>query len=107
MLDVIEQTVGEATGDGVTIEELLNLYRYSNSVAFFEAYFDESGTHDDASHTFVAGFIAKQSSWLSMSNQWQRVLSKFNVESCHAKDLHNLRGEFSKWNEENRRSFIN
>lgn len=74
-------------------------------MALFEAYFDESGTHDDAPFTFVAGLIAKKSSWLSISNQWQSVLDKFQVESCHATDLNNFQGEFSGWDEEKRRAF--
>ncbi len=89
-----------------SIEEVISLFRHSGSVAFFEAYFDESGTHDEAPYTFVGGFVAKQSSWLSMARQWKQVLSKFRVVSCHASDLNTLQGEFLGWDDNKRRSFV-
>lgn len=91
---------------GFTTEEILDLFRYCDNVAFFEAYFDESGTHDGAPFTCVGGLLAKQSSWISISNQWELVLKKFGVNACHATDLNNFRGEFKNWDKKQSNSFV-
>ncbi len=88
-----------------TIREILLLSRNCNSVASFEAYADESGTHFGAPYVFVGGVIAKQTSWEAISDGWASVLRKFGVETCRATDLNNFQGEFAGWDEDKRRSF--
>lgn len=89
-----------------TNEDIIELHRYSNSVAFFETYFDESGTHDDSLVTCVGGISAKRSSWISICNQWGCVLKKYNVKAYHASDLNVRKGEFLGWDEDKRKSFV-
>lgn len=74
-------------------------------MAIFEAYFDESGIHDGAVVTMVAGALAKRSSWLSINRQWESILDKFGVTLFHATDLSNFRGEYKCWDEIKRRRF--
>ena len=90
----------------VKIEELFNLYRFFNSMAFLEAYFDESGTHKGSPIIFVAGALANKSSWMSIMRSWDRVLQKYSVPAFHATDLANFQGPYKGWTEDNRRPFI-
>ncbi|MGH8016002.1 MAG: DUF3800 domain-containing protein, partial [Candidatus Zixiibacteriota bacterium] len=78
-------------------------------MTLFRAYFDESGIHEGAAYTFVAGFVGKQSSWLSISQQWQKVLKKFGVKTFHANDFYNCWGEFkNNWDDvEKKHDFTN
>ncbi len=75
-------------------------------MAFFDAYLDESGTHNGAIYTTVAGAIAKRSSWYSLETQWQAMLRKFNVKYFHATDLNCFGGEYREWKDDKRREFF-
>lgn len=72
----------------------------------FEAYFDESGTHEGAVYTFVAGFVARKSSWISFSNQWELILRKYNVNIYHSTKINSRTGEFENWTIETRNAFV-
>ncbi len=89
-----------------TFDKSINLYEYSNSVAFFQAYLDESGTHDDAKITVVSGGLARETSWSSISIQWELLLKKYEITACHANELNNFQGQFKGWDIEKRESFI-
>ncbi len=75
--------------------------------ALFEAYLDESGTHDESPLTAFGGVIAHIEAWSHIMTEWSEILSEYGVSELHATDLSNLEGEFSGWNESKRRSLIN
>lgn len=76
-------------------------------MALFEAYFDESGTHDESPVISVGGALARQTSWMSIATQWKAVLDKFGAKSFHAKELYHSRGQYEGWNKDKRERFIN
>ena len=88
------------------MKELMLLYRYCNSVAVFEAYFDESGVPDDPLLTCVGGIMARQTTWVSISDKWERVLKKYGVTAYHATDCSNSKREYKGWSCEKRNSFV-
>jgi len=48
-------------------------------VQLVEAYFDESGTHDDSPVLCVAGYIFEKGSCVMFDKEWSNVLNKFNL----------------------------
>ena len=45
------------------------------------AYFDESGTHDDATVTGVAGCVADGNAWAELENKWAALLARIRDET--------------------------
>lgn len=45
----------------------------------FEAYFDESGTHDGAHVLCVAGYIIEKNESIKLTKEWNKVLAKYNL----------------------------
>lgn len=80
--------------------------RHFDTMAVIQAYLDESGTHNNARMVVVGGAIANESSWLSLSAQWEAVLNKYNVSAFHSTDYNNQKQEFDGWPDEERHSFI-
>ncbi len=76
-------------------------------MAFFEAYFDESGTHEDSSVTAFGGVIASQSEWDPIMSAWLKVLANHGVPRMHANELANLRGPFRGWDDDRRKRLVN
>ena len=72
-------------------------------MASFQAYFDESGTHDQSPMVVVVGALARKSSWDAIVPRWSAVLKRFGVTCFHATDLNNSRGEFDGWGRSDRR----
>ncbi len=58
-----------------------------------EAYFDESGVHATHNDSFliVAGYLGEEAKWSAFNKRWAAVLSHFNIDRFHMKDLRNLR----------------
>lgn len=58
-----------------------------------EAYFDESGTHatQDEPLLIVAGYLADEAKWSAFDKRWAALLTQFNVDRFHMKDLRNFR----------------
>lgn len=55
-----------------------------------EAYFDESGIHDQAKACVVAGFYGTQIAWRKFERQWQRVINDYpelGDRGFHAKEF--------------------
>jgi Protein of unknown function (DUF3800) len=48
-------------------------------VSFVEAYFDESGSHDDSPVLCVAGHIIRQDARIKLDAEWQKVLQQFKL----------------------------
>jgi len=83
-------------------KQAIYLFRYCDIVAFFEGFFDESGTHSGSPTIAVAGAIAKQSDWSLILDSWIDVLSKpkFNVSHFHASELAHFRGPYKGWDKQ-------
>ncbi|MGA9996251.1 MAG: DUF3800 domain-containing protein [Pyrinomonadaceae bacterium] len=78
-------------------------------MAFFSAYFDESGTHDSRILT-VAGYVATVEQWAEFAREWNEVLKKEGVKIFHMKDFENGYGEFTEekgWTKERKINFQN
>jgi hypothetical protein len=67
------------------------------------AYFDDSGTHQDANVVLVAGVFGTEWQLRSLDQLWQRNISnplcgrKPPVRRFHAFDCDNSMGEFAGW----------
>ena len=53
-------------------------------IAVFEAYLDESGTHDEAPVLCVAAYVGKREQWLKYEKEWLPIINKSRVSCCHA-----------------------
>jgi len=67
----------------------------SDLVAMFEAYFDESGTHDGAHVLCVAGYLFESEACLRLDLAWKEMLEKYNLPHFHMKDCAPNKGVFS------------
>jgi hypothetical protein len=61
------------------------------------AYFDESGSHADASVTAMAGYVAAETQWLRFNAQVGKLFAQFGVREFHLVDLRHSRGNFAGW----------
>jgi hypothetical protein len=54
-----------------------------------EAYFDESGIHEDAAICVIAGYFGHANHWRALEKNWRNVLDDFNfpLEDFHATEL--------------------
>jgi hypothetical protein len=76
-------------------------------MAFFSAYFDESGK-DNSPLLTVAGYVATAKQWAEFAREWDEALKKEGVKIFHMKDFENGYGEFTKekgWTKERKISF--
>lgn len=64
-----------------------------------DAYLDESGIHDGAPATIVAGYFGHRDQWDAFTPHWERVLDDFSVPLAefHTKDLINRAHFFKTW----------
>ena len=63
----------------------------------FTAYFDESGTHAEASTVVVGGYVASIENWEKFENLWAELLSRESIKILHRTDMERLEGEFAGW----------
>lgn len=64
-------------------------------MAFYNAYWDESGTHDPRILT-IAGYIATERQWEAFAREWNATLSKEDIKTFHMKDFENPYGDFTE-----------
>lgn len=57
-----------------------------------EAYMDESGTHEGAEPTVVAGFVFKHEQAIRFSRDWQKVLDHYRLPYSHMKEASGIGG---------------
>jgi len=71
-------------------------------------YFDESGTHDSAEITSVAGFVSTPERWQRFDDEWRRVLNQWGLEYFHMKECAHFNGGFAQFkkNETGRRQLL-
>jgi hypothetical protein len=75
-------------------------------MALLTAYLDESGTHADSSVVIVGGALAKRSSWLSLTPQWNAVLKRAGVPECHASPFNSSKGPFLGWDRDRKKDLV-
>jgi hypothetical protein len=79
-----------------------------------EAYFDESGIHDQAKVCLVAGFYGKQRSWRDFENRWNAVIASypelagegFHAKRFYARNEGKRLGRYKDWTDEKAESFL-
>lgn len=68
----------------------------------YQAYLDESGTHDDSDRVVVAGFLSDEPRWKAFSVKWKAALDDWRVNAFHMSEFAHFRGKFKSWTEEER-----
>jgi Protein of unknown function (DUF3800) len=63
-------------------------------IAMLFAYFDESGTSDHEDVALIGGAIADLAFWDQLEAPWKKILRSFGINTYHATDCENRRGEF-------------
>ena len=66
-------------------------------MAVYTAYFDSSGQPYSTKVLSVAGFIADPEQWIRVQQQWEEVLSRYQVTSLHMKHYAHFIGEYASW----------
>src|SRR5437867_3655562 len=69
------------------------------TMASLWSYCDESGTHTDAAHTVVAGFLADGRTWDDFNNAWCEALAQERLPCFHMTDCETGHGDFSHLSE--------
>jgi len=64
-------------------------------VVMLQAYFDESGTHENAPAVLVAGYLFEPERCLALESDWSIALNEAGVSAFHMKDWAASKGEFS------------
>src|SRR5262245_36059311 len=68
-------------------------------MACMRAYFDESGTHDEARVTAIAGYVGSKDVWTVVETAWRGALALYadkGVKTFHMKDCVAGKGEFQR-----------
>lgn len=73
-------------------------------VMILDAYFDESGTHDQSGTVVVAGFISTPNYWKEFDCEWAAFLEEFGLDMFRMSKFNNQKGPFSGWSDERRRA---
>lgn len=81
---------------------------YSSGLVYMlTGYFDESGTHEQASVTTVAGFISTPERWDRFEMAWKLVLKEFGLTAFHMNECAHFNGEYAQFkNDEPGRKFL-
>lgn len=77
------------------LDEFLDAFD-ADYMLMVRAYFDESGTHDDAEVTCVAGYLFDKKKARCLNREWHRVLARFGLTHFHMVDCAHGTGEFKK-----------
>lgn len=77
-------------------------------VMFLEGYFDESGTHETASHLVVSGFLAPADQWIRFNTAWEQALADHSVPFFKAQWWNKHKEHFggSGWDDKHRVGFM-
>jgi hypothetical protein len=74
----------------------LGRFAWTNRVAMYSAYFDESGTPDDGPYMVVAGCIADVDQWVHFEREWVTALTPFGTNVFHTADFDQRNPPFDK-----------
>jgi len=79
-----------------SVTELANLVHpkdgHKKSFVMLQAYFDESGIHDDAHTCVVAGYTGSVAAWKKFERPWRRLLKKYSITEFHAQKFWSFQG---------------
>jgi hypothetical protein len=66
----------------------LGRFEWFNRMAYYSAYFDESGHPDDSKYVIVAGAVADVNQWVHLEREWKSVLAPLGSDVVfHAVDF--------------------
>jgi|SRR5579859_1628428 len=79
-----------------------------------EAYFDESGIHDQAKVCVVGGYYGSQAAWRTFERQWKRIIADYpeiQNRGFHAKEFFDRvkgkrTGDYKEWDNDKGRQFL-
>jgi hypothetical protein len=61
------------------------------------AYFDESGTHEDAPLSVMAGYVGDEQQWQDFNERVGDLFAEFGVRQFHLVDLKHSDKDFAGW----------
>jgi Protein of unknown function (DUF3800) len=65
----------------------------------FDIYFDDSGTHAQASTAVAACWVSTVEMWKSFESRWNAICAEENLGTFHMTDFASSAGKFSQWPE--------
>jgi hypothetical protein len=69
-------------------------------------YFDESGTHGDASVSVMAGFVGDARQWRKFEKRAEKLFRRYKVDVFHTIDVRRTDKDFSGWTVDRKIEFI-
>jgi phosphoribosylformimino-5-aminoimidazole carboxamide ribonucleotide (ProFAR) isomerase len=60
-------------------------------------YFDESGTHDVAAVSGMAGFVGDKRQWAKFEKRTNKLFARYRVKVFHAVDVRQTKKDFAGW----------
>jgi hypothetical protein len=70
------------------------------------AYFDESGTHGDASVFALACVVGTSDEWEQFEQEWNVLLGRFGVSYSHMKEMESFKKAFAGWTPSDKVAFM-
>jgi Protein of unknown function (DUF3800) len=72
-------------------------------MVIFDAYFDESGTHQGADALTVAGYVSTPERWIVFEQEWNAALSEYGLDHFHMTKFVNRAPAYKDWTDIERR----
>ncbi len=81
--------------------------------SYLEAAMDDSGSHDGAPVSVIAGYFGGHRRWVEFEDRWRAVLARYGVSEFHAKPFWSrdkagtrISGEYKGWSNDRAKSFL-
>jgi hypothetical protein len=81
--------------------------------SYLEAAMDDSGSHDGAPVSVIAGYFGGHRRWIEFDDRWRAVLARYGVSEFHAKPFWSrdkegtrISGEYKGWSNDRAESFL-
>ena len=84
----------------------LSDFRWTNRMAMYSAYFDESGHPDSGKYLVVAGAVADVDQWVHLDREWKGVLEPLGIEVFHATDFEERKRPFDSLSDPRREELL-
>jgi hypothetical protein len=84
----------------------LGRFKWTNQMAMYTAYLDDSGHPDSGKYLVVAGAIADIRQWVHLEREWLEVLEPLGTEVFHATDFADRRPPYDRLGESEREKFL-
>jgi len=76
-------------------------------MAFFHAYVDDSGSHEDSPIFVLAGYLSTVRKWRTFTRRWQDALRRMGLQSFHMSQAEARRGKpYEDWTADQRQENI-